>query len=213
MCAHPSCGSLPEFTLKNWPLGRPPETGWKIQALPPEASALQTEWSANPIVPENARSAWWTQLEFLAANGFSSSQITNQVVAEGARQWCSVNPESCTKRWRNRIPAQPETRFFPWAKTVWENFNNALHDEVADIPTALAVNVGILTGLISSPPPTGCQHCADHWQEVLAAHPVPENPTLQEAREWLHMVHNLTREGHEPVAFADIAAKFHWTTP
>lgn len=207
MCQFALCRGIPKFQLKYGPLGQPPEGGWKIQSLPDEAESLRFAWAAHPDVPENPESAFITLLDFLALNGFSSPEITKWAYTAGPRQWCSVHPERCDKKWRPEKAGK--TRFFPWARKVWEDFNNALHDGQDDVRRALEINTAIATALISSP--SGCPHCSTHWTQVLSENPPPLDGTLAEARQWLVKVHNLTREGHDPVPFETIAAKFNWT--
>lgn len=216
MCATPGCrANLPEFNLIG-PLGEPPKGGWKIQKLPESAAGLQDAWSALPNRADNAKAAWLAMMQFLAHNGLTSPELSQEIVNLGIRQWCTADPNRCERKYRKEFTAKIEQRFFPWAKAAWEELNNTLHDDLAeeDVGPALAGQISKLSALINpTNPATGCAHCHTHWQQVLADNPIPNPLTLDAARHWVVNVHNLTREGREPVPYSEIATKFHWSDP
>ena len=203
MCAIPELCMMPDFVLRG-PILAEPEGGWKIRALPTIARHLQPIWDALPSTGTGAKPSWWAMLEFLNANGFKSAELTREVVSEGKLQWCSPDPSRC--RGLNGVPSRP---YLPWAAAAWENANNLLADGAEDPGQILQDIVVSLTTQIGGP--LGCTHCAVHWAQVMAAHPIPVSPTLDEARRWLVDRHNDTREGRIAVPFTDIVLKFNWT--
>lgn len=205
MCSIPLLCGMPDFVLRG-SLTEPPEGGWRIRTVPPEAAHLQDAWAAAASPARGAKDAWWAMLSFLAANGVKSGAITKAVIKRGKDQWCSPNPERC--RGLHTLPSTPD---LPWAKDAWEDANRKLADGVTSPATVLHNIVRTLTTLINGP--EGCPKCAAHWAKELSLHPVPENPTLEEARHWLVDRHNETREGKTPTPYAEVAAKFNWTTP
>lgn len=205
MCAIPLLCGMPDFVLRG-SLTEPPEGGWRIRTVPPEAAHLQDAWSAASVPARGAKEAWWALLTFLADNGVRSSAITKDVVKRGKDQWCSGDPSRC--RGLHTTKGAP---YLPWAKAAWEDANNKLADGTASPSTVLHNIVRTLTTLINGP--EGCPRCAKHWSTHLSLHPVPDNPTLEEARHWLVDRHNDTREGKLPTPYAEVAAKFNWTTP
>jgi len=210
MCAHPGCGSaLPSFQLINGPLNHPPESGWKITTLPQEAAHLASAWTGHPGQPTSAKAAWWDMLDFLSSNGVRSPDISREVHDLGIEQWCSSDPKRCPREYRGRFRKHTPPDL-PWAKDAWEAANNALANNLQpeDVKGTLDAVVTTLTALISSP--TGCQRCHSHWLTHLETHPVPVNPTLDEARHWLVDIHNLTREGKTPTPFEEVKEKFSW---
>lgn len=216
MCATPGCrANLPEFNLIG-PIGEPPKGGWKIQRLPESAAGLQDSWGAHPGRPDNAKAAWLHMMQFLSLNGLTSSELSQEIVNAGIRQWCMADPSRCERKYRKDYTAKIEQRFFPWAKAAWEGLNNALHDDLpeSDVAGTLEQQISKLTTLINpSTPETGCAHCFQHWLQVLAENPVPAPLDLHSARQWVVRVHNLTREGRDPVPYGEIATKFRWSDP
>lgn len=197
---------MQEFRLRG-PISSPPSSGWRIATVPPEAAALQSAWSTHRSAPTNSKEAWWDMVSFLRANGFTSGKIIGHVKEISIQQWCSPDPSRCRGvKWRESAP------YLPWAKAAWENANEMLGNDKAGSPEArLRLIVATLTSRINGP--DGCSKCAVHWAQVMAAHPVPSNPSLDEARHWLVDRHNDTRDNGKRVPFAEIADKFNWTTP
>ena len=184
----------------------PPSSGWKIVVLPESAQHLRSVWAAHPSRPKNAKAAWLSMLEFLAANGIKGNKITDEVKLISVDQWCSPEPRRCQGFNKGKPKA-----VLPWARERWEWANGLLSDGAENPGALLADIVADLTARITGP--EGCILCAAHWSVVLMEHPVPASPTLQQARHWLVDIHNETREGKSPVPFATVAAKFNWTTP
>jgi hypothetical protein len=207
MCAIPALCSSPEFMLRG-PITSPPVNGWRIRTLPAIASELQNAWASYPSQPQNSKEAWQDMLEFLKANGVIGKGITYEVMAISEAQWCGDEPARCRGLKRRKAS---EAVYLPWAKDVWEQSNYKLHDDAGFPGLILASIVRTLTTLIRGP--EGCPKCAIHWDLVLSQHPVPQDPTLHEARVWLVDRHNDTRTGKVPTPFSTVAAKFNWTTP
>jgi len=202
-CAtHPQLCREAEYLLKA-PMAAPPESGWKIIKLPYQAWHLQGVWMTVPGNPQSSKAAWAQLLSFLKANKISVP--FDQIKEESIEQWCAPNPKRCrgyrTKAWR-RAKGQ-----LAWAPARWE-WANGLLVNPEDPGKALEEIVIDLTARIQGP--DGCVLCAGHWAEVLAKHPIPLNPTLEQARHWLVDRHNDTREGLLPTAYAEVASKFKW---
>lgn len=197
-CAtNPTLCQQAEYRLRG-PLAQPPAKGWHIIELPWQAAHLQRDWMLLP--PQrigSSKAAWGELMDFLQANNIRVP--FTQIREESLRQWCEPEPRRCPKYKEAKLP---------WARARWEWANRLLVNP-ADPKAALEEIVADLTERINGP--EGCVLCASHWAEVLAANPIPEAPTLEEARQWLVDRHNDSREGKTPTPFAEVAAKFNWT--
>jgi len=182
-------------------MSRPPETGWRIIKLPAQAAHLQSAWDSLGGVVTSSKGAWGQLLDFLRANKVSVP--LKQIQEESLSQWCDPEPKRC-KGYR----VDKSKLRLPWAAERWEWANRLLVNP-PDPKAALIEIVVVLTNRINGP--DGCVLCAAHWAQVLADHPIPENPTLDEARHWLVDRHNDSREGKKPTPFEVVAAKFNWT--
>lgn len=179
----------------------PPSSGWKIANLPERAAHLQSSWVRVNDHLDSSKSAWGQMLNFLRSNGISTN--IEEVRDLSIPQWCDPDPFRC-KGYRKKGKV-----FLPWAKAEWEKANLDLQDPM-DPGVAIDAIMEHLTARIRSRV-DGCRVCAGHWMTHTTANPVPDNPTLQEAREYLVLMHNLTREGQEPTPFEEVATKFNWT--
>lgn len=194
---NPTLCQASEYRLRG-PLAQPPSTGWRIIELPWQASHLQRSWATMPNEPISSSKAAWGQLmEFLKSN--SIKVPFNQIVEESLIQWCEPEPRRCPKYREAKLP---------WARKRWEWANDLLVNP-ANPGETLATIVADLTERISGP--AGCILCAEHWTTILGEHPVPEDPTLDQARHWLVDRHNDTREGKVPTSYEEVARKFNWT--
>jgi len=185
-----------EYRLRG-PIAQPPSSGWRIIELPWQAKHLQDAWASSQMEPiDSSKAAWGYLMSFLRAN---SIQVPfAQIVEESIRQWCEPDPSRCMQYTREKLP---------WARKRWELANQLLLSP-ADPHAALVLIVADLTERINGP--EGCVLCAEHWAQLLETSPIPENPTLDEARHWLVDRHNETRENKVPASFNEIARKF-WT--
>ena len=200
-CApHPALCGVSEFRLRA-PMARPPESGWRIKVLPAQAIHLQSAWDSVGGEVSSSKAAWSQLLDFLKANKISVP--LKQIQEESIEQWCRPEPQRC-KGYR---PGKDALRL-PWAQERWE-WANTLLVNPPDPKAALTEIVIVLTARINGP--DGCVLCARHWDQVLADNPVPEDPTLDEARRWLVDRHNDSREGKKPTPFEVVAVKFNWT--
>lgn len=209
-----SCAQFPQLCgqssirLKG-PLALAPTLGWRIIKLPESAAHLQPAWNARQgELPTGSKSAWMEMQQFLKANGVKASLAEIQEIS--IEQWCEADKPTRCIGYRNKRIVKEEKPKLPWAKTLWEETNNMLHDGLPEdevVSTVLTI-VNMLTDAINGP--QGCPLCAEHWAAHLAANPVPEVMTLDEARHWLWARHNDSREGKTPVPFEEIAAKFNW---
>lgn len=206
MCVLAVC-KMNDFVLRGAVLAVP-ESGWKILVLPESAQHLSGIWATHPYRPKNAKAAWQSMIDFLAANEMASTALTNEIKMISVEQWCSPQPRLC-QGFRSGAPKA----ILPWAREAWESANRALYNGLSDeaARTALADIVSNLTTLINGP--DGCIVCASHWSVALMNNPLPASLTLHQARHWLVDIHNETREGKSPVPFATVAAKFNWTLP
>lgn len=194
---NPTLCQASEYRLRG-PLAQPPASGWRILDLPWQASHLQRAWASLPMeVIGSSKAAWGQLMSFLQAN--SIKVPFEQIVAESLIQWCEPEPRRCPKYREAKIP---------WARKRWEWANDLLVAP-ANPGAALATIVADLTERINGP--EGCPLCAEHWVALLAEHPIPEAPSLDEARHWLVDRHNESREGKAPVPFEEVARKFKWT--
>lgn len=209
-----SCAQFPQLCGQSsirlrGPLALPPTKGWRIIKLPESAAHLQGAWNTRQAeMPTGSKSAWMEMQQFLKANGVKVPLSEIQEIS--IEQWCEADTPTRCIGYRNKRIVLEEKPKLPWAKALWESVNNMLNDEVLPedvVPTVLTI-VNMLTDAINSP--EGCPICAEHWASHLAAHPVPETPTLDEARHWLWARHNDSREGKTPVPYEEIALKFNW---
>lgn len=139
-------------------------------------------------------------LNFLKSNGVNIG--LDEVQELSLPQWCDPDPFRC------RGYGKKKKIFISWATEEWERANVELQDPV-DPGVAISSIIERLTSRINSAV-DGCRVCAGHWLTHTTAHPVPDTPTLQEAREYLVLMHNLTRENQEPTPFEEVATKFNW---
>jgi len=209
-----SCAQFPQLcgqaAIKlRGPLALPPTKGWRIISVPEAAAHLQSAWSTRQAAfPTGSKSAILEMQQFLKANGVS---VPISVIQEiGIEQWCEADKPTRCIGYRNKRIVTASKPKLPWAKDLWETTNNMLNNEVLpeDVVATLNNIVDLLTTAINGP--EGCPICAEHWATHLAANPVPETATLDEARHWLWARHNDTREGKTPVPYEEIALKFNW---
>lgn len=186
--------------------------GWRLESLPSIVKNDDLHWGwanqSNRKRASSPKDAVNHAVEFLKRNGHSVSKAVKDALKEHAEaQWRAAAPNRFLGR--HREPTRAEKEKMGWARGFWELANLALINDV-ELPGMTVHRIAAFAyELLKSP--LGCEKCEAHWKSVLENFPPAKLvETMPQARVWMWVAHNESREHHAPNSYAAVARAHEW---